>query len=394
MINFIKKILAADLISKLCQVFLTLLLIRILSKNDYATYAGVLAWSMLAASITSGLNISLLRKVAKYGISNLSLFYSTMLIAFSSISFIVLFILFSYNSTNVFLVAILSVSLIGLQLIASFLQAKKDVVFYAITSSIKSLIPFLLICILYLIYNHVTVENYIYILFFSFLFILFAFIVKQRKEGVGVGVTRGLFRGFNIAENIHLFLYYSIIAIYTQMDIIYASYNLDSDVTSEYAVIFRFYSLSILLVPSIVSSLRVYTANIEKMSDLLFVNEKFPQKLIFISLLISILFAIVSPFLVNLAGEQYANGFRYIAWFSIATFFSYIGCISTSIFISLKLHGYLIFFAISSVLFKVMFYLLISPDEVLELVYTFVSSAVFYNITGLSLLIFYMRSER
>ena len=130
------------------------------------------------------------------------------------------------------------------------------------------------------------------------------------------------------------------------------------------------------------------------MSDLLFVNEKFPQKLIFISLLISILFAIVSPFLVNLAGEQYANGFRYIAWFSIATFFSYIGCISTSIFISLKLHGYLIFFAISSVLFKVMFYLLISPDEVLELVYTFVSSAVFYNITGLSLLIFYMRSER
>ncbi|HAS6775498.1 TPA: hypothetical protein GRI51_23615, partial [Vibrio parahaemolyticus] len=150
MINFIKKVLAADLISKFCQIILTLLLIRILSKNDYAIYAGVLAWSMLAASFTSGLNISLLRKVAKYGMSNLSLFYSTMLIAFASISFIVVFIIFSYNSTSVFLVAILSVSLIGFQLIASFLQAKKDVVFYAITSSIKSLIPFLLICTLYL----------------------------------------------------------------------------------------------------------------------------------------------------------------------------------------------------------------------------------------------------
>ncbi|GHA38835.1 oligosaccharide flippase family protein [Photobacterium aphoticum] len=385
MFILLKKILAADFLSKILQVILTLLIIRIFSKDNYANYSVILAWASIIIGLTSGFNVSLLRITASGKNKDNENIY---LLLFTSL-FLVAVIIGSlvinhFYGINASLLVILTSSLGGIQLLAAYYQAQEKIKKYALINSLRSLIPLLTVFFLMVASLSVSYEDVIYLFLAAYISSISIYIANEKKPFnlnlINLKNIRSIFR-----ENLLLLAYYSIIAVYTQYDLIFLSQEFSNDDISNFAVLQRLYLLTIILLPSVVSTLRIYTAKDTTSENLRALIVTVLKKSIFLGFFICLLIVFLYPMSIFIVGEQYSDAVEFLPLFAFATFFSYVGCIFTPIFISKELYKQLIISGIASVSFKLLIYDVFASD-LNSFIWCFIFSVVFYNIFGLSLM--------
>tara|TARA_B100000989_G_scaffold60502_1_gene41570 strand:+ start:7833 stop:9053 length:1221 start_codon:yes stop_codon:yes gene_type:complete len=366
----------------------TIILIRLMSSSEYGQYTSLLAVATLIISFSGGIQTVLIRNAAtelafdkQWNHILFSIKFQYGIILFSSI---VLFFVID----NIFILIGLifyCIGVSGFTLLSVGHQAINKLKIYA---SINMLRNFIIIAIILLLAKYsVLKSDYVFYLYglasFIFLIIFYSF-----HHSGNIIQSSSLKIARLIKENIYLIIYYAFISIYTQLDVLISANYLSNEDLAIYGVGLRYYYLSLLFLPPIVNSVRIYTSkngfdnNVQKQIEYLKDWFFYSTPLI---IFIGIIGLFASPLILNiLNGSNYYESiaiFRYMLFGSMAM---YIFCPIVSLLITNNCYITLIAISIFSIIFKfLLFWYLLSSDVSLPLLGMGLTlSIIFYNILG------------
>ncbi len=266
----IRTVTAFDLVSKATNFLLIILLIRVLSVEDYALFTLFIAISSaLNGAISNGLNLSYIRyDVEEYSRNKnysslyiVNLIVKIVLLVVIAIGYLFLknhFIVIPENFQIVFYYAILyGLSLTMLGTISSYFQVREKYIHNGIILNVKNLLLFISCVIIYFLFNFnfkVVTLIYIFITGFS-LPVLLYIIIKNRFKSVSRLTIIDFFK-----TSSWLLIYSIFISLLSQIDIFIVSIYLTSVEISNFGVAFRYYGVLLSILPSIAMVLRIRTS--------------------------------------------------------------------------------------------------------------------------------------
>lgn len=274
---------AFDLLSKATSVILFIILIRILTKEDYAgfTYFSSVAFFIFGA-VGTGISASYVRfeservSRAQADKSNLFLFYVLLIAALYLLLCIIAGIIsvlpgklisnLAGDSKVIYLAIAYSFALSIQSMNETYYQAReafkragiifclKNILALAFTLIVAVAVKFELIHIIYI---------YIFTSMGIALYCLFRIISESKVIKFQFKEVRD-----NLRSSLWLILYCLFLSLFTQMDIFMVSALLDTDMLANYGVANKYYSLLLTLLPPIMTVLKVRTARADIIDDM------------------------------------------------------------------------------------------------------------------------------
>jgi|GEM_PF-2508014 len=259
-----------DIISKIGSTVVTLLIIRILTVDEYAdiTFFNSIA-TFLSGVIGSGLTLSFVRYYAEStsrGNQNPSLFYS--LIKMIIIAYLLVFSVFATychfapgNSTLLILSLVFGLSLSLVSAVQAFYQASNRFSRAGLVVNTRSILLLLIVLLIALIGGKTSITLKIMISYAAtgFITAVCGMLLIHRETRKAPHVN-----GYNkremLREGAWLILYCFILNLFNQLDIFMMKhFDMVNDV-AQYGVAFKYYAIALSLLPAIQAVLRVKTA--------------------------------------------------------------------------------------------------------------------------------------
>lgn len=326
-----------------------------MTTSEYGLYTSLLAVTTLIISLGGGIQTVLIRGAAAETFFDMQWehilfsikFQFAIIFIFSLLSFFLVDDLIVFTGLILYCIGVS-----GFNLLSIGQQAIKNLNIYAFLGISRNLIIILLV---FLIGTYYALKS-VYIFYIygttSLTFLVIFLLIYSKKTITKPRLNIGLL----IKDNAYLIIYYAIISIYTQLDVILATIFLPSEKLAQYGVGLRYYYLSLLFLPPIVNSIRIYTSSngfekdtfkqVEYLKDWALYSAP-----IIISLGIMVFFA--SPFILNfLNGTNYNDAtiiFKYMLLGSVA---SYLFSPIISLLITNSCYSILIKISVFSVIFK------------------------------------------
>jgi O-antigen/teichoic acid export membrane protein len=349
-----------DIFAKISNVIVIILIIRLLSKEEYSNF--VLFQSISAffiGTFTNGLNLSYVRyESERYSQqkSSFGILYRYNLIINLIVYLICLlaFILFSnFNSnfnggileTIVVLSIIYACSMSFIYLGQSYYQSKGEFKFAGIIINLNNLLV-LFSLIIVLVFSGITFTTIsIAYIISSLLIAIYVTNNIYKKIKIKSKAKKGTIYKKFLNDSVWLILYCLFLALFGQVDIFMISYFLSKDELATYGVAFRYYNIFLTLLPSIMAVLRVRTSRIDMINDITKQREftlnwikKGTPLVLLLVFIATLLSSYVFPIL---NGQTYNLAIPIFQILCIGVALSYIFAPNVSVLMSLKKYKYL-----------------------------------------------------
>ncbi|MEW9109055.1 MAG: oligosaccharide flippase family protein [Cytobacillus gottheilii] len=356
-----------DIGSKIFNTLLTIILIRILSSEDYGNYTIFLSiGSYISGIIASGLNLSYVRYESE-NISrgnkvttNLFLLNIFLVIIFNSIISITLFLnidfimsILGVNQKYVLVSGVFYGIFISCAVIVEgFFHSREKYKLSGIILNLRA-IALLISVLLLLAFQIVSVKNIIifYLLVSALnIVILFIFIFKKFKFKIG-GLSKPFLREY-FGSSVYLLGYSLFLNLFNQIDIFMVSGLRGTSEAGQYGVAYRYYAIFLSLLPAIKSVLRVHSSKAEMIDSL--ENQKnlaywwLKKFTIPIIILIVLTLVFVEPIFILFNGIEYAASVPVFQVLLIGVVLSYLFAPYISILMSMKKYKAMLFIALIS----------------------------------------------
>ncbi|MBI5727990.1 MAG: oligosaccharide flippase family protein [Ignavibacteriales bacterium] len=366
----LSKVFSADMLSKVFSVGATLLVIRGMSKNDYARYTvfyGILV--LLPELVGCGVNYSLVRfsteSISKTNKRPIELYIYSFLFQITLYGLIGLFLLLSSKTVTGILfggqsfMQALKYGLIGgigfliTQAARGILQAEEKFDFYIKTLWGRQVITFVVFLVLF-IARQFSFDQIAKAVIFVELFIgcvLLFLIFRDFELGQIVSVVRKP-QNLNeiFSETSWLMAYFLVLACFQRLDIFMLAHLSTTEELANYGVAFKYYTLALLPLTS-VHTVLLPTFSKAHMQDFT-VQKRFAWKWLKITawiIILIIVFDIFSrPLFVWINGVAYEKSFPILVVFSCGIWLSLMFSPLVNIIVSRKLFKYLFFLGVSS----------------------------------------------
>jgi O-antigen/teichoic acid export membrane protein len=243
---------------------MTILLIRLLPMAEYGIYAYFLSIATVAvAVISSGVQVVYVRRqafLAAKGEKDGTLFAVSLLIILGMHAAACVIVLPLMGGGWAMIAAMAyATSLSVVSLMLAHFQATLDLRQYAIENVARNLMSVLSIVVLALLHK-LTALNVLWWLTIGHA-ILFASAARRMREFVAGARLRSSVVKSLLAENGYLVVYYAIVGVYGQVDLLILKHFADAGKLAIYGAALRYQSLILVLLPPLVNAIRVYTAS-------------------------------------------------------------------------------------------------------------------------------------
>ncbi len=272
-----------DMVSKCFTIITTILIIRCLSKNDYAEYTVFNSiGSFIAGVLGSGIGLAYTRyavqlRQREYGEDNklylvlrkIMLFGSGVLILGCFFMLLVL----EKKMFNIFAGVLYGVLLANYQLNTIFFQSKEQYTTGGIISNIKNIVVALSIFIIFILPGEMKVSNlllvYLSIILYSWIitniYINKKFFIDKKSKKISYEEYNVL--RLMLKESVWIILYMFMLSAFNQIDVLILNNECEPLDVALYGVAFKYYSLILSLLPSLQVILRVKNSSMEMLGN-------------------------------------------------------------------------------------------------------------------------------
>lgn len=271
------------MVSKCFTIITTILIIRCLSKNDYAEYTVFNSiGSFIAGVLGSGIGLAYTRyavqlRQREYGEDNklylvlrkIMLFGSGVLILGCFFMLLVL----EKKMFNIFAGVLYGVLLANYQLNTIFFQSKEQYTTGGIISNIKNIVVALSIFIIFILPGETKVSN---LLLVYLSIILYSWIITNiyinKKFFLDKKSKKIYYEEYNVLrlmlkESVWIILYMFMLSAFNQIDVLILNNKCEPLDVALYGVAFKYYSLILSLLPSLQVILRVKNSSMEMLGN-------------------------------------------------------------------------------------------------------------------------------